>query len=133
MKISIAKVQHIGIPTGNLEKSKEFYERLGFVSVMSSTFDHEGEKGRVVMMKSNKVLIEIYQLPKQVAHQNGHGPINHIAFDVDDIEKVYGQLKRQNFFILEDAPVFLPFWKNGCKYFNILGPNGERLEFNQII
>jgi lactoylglutathione lyase len=27
----------------------------------------------------------------------------------------------------------LPFWKNGCKYFNITGPDGERLEFNQIL
>ena len=24
-------------------------------------------------------------------------------------------------------------WKNGCKYFNVLGPDGERLEFNQIL
>lgn len=35
--------------------------------------------------------------------------------------------------ILESAPVFLQFWKNGCKYFNIIGPDGERLEFNQVL
>jgi lactoylglutathione lyase len=34
---------------------------------------------------------------------------------------------------MEDKPVFLPFWKKGCKYFNILDPDGERLEFNQIL
>jgi lactoylglutathione lyase len=27
----------------------------------------------------------------------------------------------------------LAFWSKGCKYFNILGPDGERLEFNQIL
>ena len=37
------------------------------------------------------------------------------------------------FKVIEEAPVFLPFWKNGCKYFNITGPDGERLEFNQIL
>ena len=31
------------------------------------------------------------------------------------------------------AKVFLPFWKNGCNYLNITGPDGERLEFNQIL
>jgi hypothetical protein len=26
-----------------------------------------------------------------------------------------------------------PFWKNRCKYFIMTGPDGERLEFNQIL
>ncbi len=34
---------------------------------------------------------------------------------------------------IEAAPVKLDFWENGCMYFNILGPDGERLEFNQIL
>ena len=27
----------------------------------------------------------------------------------------------------------LPFWENGVKYFTILGPNREKLEFNQYL
>jgi hypothetical protein len=26
-------------------------------------------------------------------------------------------------------PVYLPFWEKGIKYFNVLGPDGERVEF----
>jgi len=42
-------------------------------------------------------------------------------------------LKETSIHIIEEQPVFLPFWEKGCKYFNILGPDGERLEFNQIL
>jgi lactoylglutathione lyase len=52
---------------------------------------------------------------------------------MDDIDQAYRELKDGGFRLIEKAPVFLPFWKNGCKYFNITGPDGERLEFNQIL
>lgn len=28
---------------------------------------------------------------------------------------------------------FLPFWANGVRFFNVLGPNGEKVEFGQIL
>ena len=65
--------------------------------------------------------------------QRKDGHVDHVAFDVDDIDLTFETLKQGGFTILEEAPVFLPFWKNGCKYFNITGPDGERLEFNQIL
>lgn len=52
---------------------------------------------------------------------------------MDDIDKAFRELKGNSFNILEETPVFFSFWKNGCKYFNITGPDGERLEFNQIL
>ncbi len=61
------------------------------------------------------------------------GHIDHVAFDVDDVDLTFKILKENNFIILENKPVFLNFWNKGCKYFNILGPDGERLEFNEII
>jgi lactoylglutathione lyase len=88
------------------------------------------------MMQSGDVIIEIYQMPELELdeirrRQNGH--VDHIAFDVDDIDAVFSELKSKHFTIVEEAPVFLPFWKHGCKYFNMIGPDGERLEFNQIL
>ncbi|MDP3180919.1 MAG: VOC family protein, partial [Bacteroidota bacterium] len=65
------------------------------------------------------------------ARQNGH--IDHITFDVSDIDQTFSTLRKNSFQIMEDQPVFLPFWEKGCKYFNILGPDGERLEFCQIL
>ena len=103
---------------------------------MHSSFDYNGGKGKVAMMKLNEIIIELYQMPenelKEIRERkNGH--IDHIAFDVDDIEETFKKLKQASFNILEETPVFLSFWKKGCKYFNITGPDGERLEFNQIL
>ena len=65
--------------------------------------------------------------------QRKDGRIDHIAFDVDDINETFDLLKNEGFSIIEEQPVFLNFWVKGCKYFYILGPDGERLEFCQIL
>jgi lactoylglutathione lyase len=88
------------------------------------------------MMKNGEVIIELYQLPEHKIKEirdRKDGHIDHITFDVNDIDLAYSTLKKASFHIIEEKPVFLPFWENGCKYFNILGPNGERLEFNQLL
>ena len=72
-----------------------------------------------------------YRVEEIRNRKNGH--IEHIAFDVDDIDTTFALMKVETFNILEEQPVFLSFWKNGCNYFNITGPDGERLEFNQIL
>jgi lactoylglutathione lyase len=136
MNLKLNHIQHIGIPVTKIKLSEAFYQRLGFKNVMASTFEYNGGKGIVAMMKLNNMVIELYQMPeselKEIRNrQNGH--IDHIAFDVDDIDATFTELKNASFSILEEQPVFLSFWKNGCKYFNITGPDGERLEFNQIL
>ncbi len=136
MNLKLKKIQHVGIPVTNLVRSEAFYTRLGFKNVMSSAFTHNGAQGKVVMMKQSSIMIEIYQLPD--AELNGirnrqDGRIDHIAFDVVEIDIVYDTLKNEGFKIFESAPVFLPFWKKGCKYFNMEGPDGERLEFCEIL
>jgi catechol 2,3-dioxygenase-like lactoylglutathione lyase family enzyme len=136
LNLKINHIQHIGIPVTDIKLSEVFYEKLGFKNVMSSTFEYNGDKGTVAMMRLDEMIIELYQMPgKELAEirsrKNGH--IDHIAFDVDDIDSTFQMLKNSGFSIIEQQPVFLSFWKNGCKYFNITGPDGERLEFNQIL
>jgi lactoylglutathione lyase len=136
MNLKLKQIQHIGIPVTNIARSVVFYQGMGFVNVMDSSFVFDGGAGLVVMMQSGEVIIELYQMPEKElveirGRKNGH--IDHIAFDVEDIDEVFDKLKTASFNIVEAAPVFLPFWKKGCKYFNITGPDGERLEFNQIL
>lgn len=136
MNFKINNIQHIGISVTDLKKSEAFYEKLGFANVMTSSFDYNGGKGNVSMMQSGTVIIEIYQMPEAelaAIRQRKDGHVDHIAFDVGDIDEAFENLKNADFNVIEEQPVFLPFWKNGCKYFNIKGPDGERLEFNQIL
>ena len=50
---------------------------------------------------------------------------------VDDIESAWEEVRMAGLAPLEDAIQFLPFWENGVRFFNLLGPNGETVEFSQ--
>ena len=136
MDLKIKSLQHIGIPVTDISRSALFYEKLGFKNVMAATFDYENDKGNVIMMKLVDIIVELYQMPSKELEEirkrtNGH--IDHIAFDVDNIDTTFSILKEAGFNIIEPQPMFLAFWQKGCKYFNMTGPDGERLEFNQIL
>lgn len=136
MKNLINHIQHIGLPVTDISNSVTFYQQMGFENVMQSPFQEDGQPGTCIMMKNKTIVIELYQLPEhklQEIRNRKDGHIDHITFDVDDIDFAFKTLKEASFKIIEEQPVFLPFWKNGCKYFNILGPDNERLEFNQIL
>ena len=136
INLPIRALQHVGIPVTDINRSIAFYARLGFSNVIQSPFGTKGAEGICVMMKREDIVIELYELPAgeitEISNRkNGH--IDHIAFDVPDIAQAFTTLKNAGFHIPENEPVFLHFWEKGCKYFYITGPDGERLEFNQIL
>ncbi len=132
----IEGIQHVGIPVTRLAVSEKFYERLGFKNVMKAGFPSEGGRGTAVMMENNGVILELYEMPRselQSIRERKDGHIDHIAFNVKDIEIVFNELRSAGLNIENDKPVFLDFWVKGCRYFTLIGPDGERLEFNQIL
>lgn len=137
VQLSINRLQHVGIPTVDIKLSEAFYQSLGFINVMQAPFNFEESHGTAIMMQLGDTIIELYQFPAgetlQQIQQRSNGHIDHIAFDVSDIDATFQTLKEASYNIIEEAPVFLQFWKNGCRYFNITGPCGERIEFNQIL
>ena len=94
MKFNINHLQHIGIPVTDLKRSETFYEQLGFRNVMDAGFDYKGGKGRVAMMQHGNIVIEIYQMPPEelaAIKNRKDGHVDHIAFDVDDIDRPDGE------------------------------------------
>jgi lactoylglutathione lyase len=130
-------LQHIGLPVTNLERSKAFYSELGFVEIMRTDLPRASEAIQVAMMHHEELTLELYQLEKeerQMIANRTDGHIDHIALDVMDIEQAYTEICAAGLEVLEeDAPVFLPFWDQGVKFFTIRGPDGEKVEFNQIL
>lgn len=129
-------IQHIGIPVSNLSASVQFYNQLGFESVMVGQFDHNHEIGNVQMMKRRDAVIELFMLPEgelKEIRKRKDGHIDHLAFDVSDVDKAFWDLKNAGFLISEKLPVSLTFWDKGCRYFTVIGPDQEKLEFNQIL
>lgn len=136
LHLSINKIQHVGIPVTDLERSIPFYHNLGFHIAMDSPFEYEGDQGRCIMLQQGEIVLELYQFPPHALdpiRQRKNGKVDHIAFDVVDITQTFETLMKHGITPIESEPVYLPFWKNGVKFFNILGPDGERLEFNQIL
>jgi lactoylglutathione lyase len=127
-------LQHIGVPVTDLAASKVFYGRLGFAEVMVRDLPFEQGTIHCVMFQRQGLIIEIYQLfgsELDEVGRRGHGHVDHIALDVADIDAAWHTVREAGFTPLEPAPVFLPFWEKGCRYFNIQGPDGEKIEFNQ--
>ena len=136
MHLTINNLQHVGIPVTNLDVSTAFYERLGFMNVMNAPFEIDGHEGRCTMMQRDAIVIELYQMPPGELEEiktRGNGRIDHIAFDVPDADEAMSILRSNGFHVVEEMPVKLNFWKNGVKFFFITGPDGERLEFNQVL
>jgi catechol 2,3-dioxygenase-like lactoylglutathione lyase family enzyme len=137
LKGNLHGLQHIGIPVTNLERSKAFYAQLGFVEIMRTDLPGVSEAIRVAMIRHEELTLELYQLnqeEREAISKRTDGPIDHIALDVMDIDQAYLDICKAGLEVVEDAaPVYLPFWDQGVKYFTIRGPDGEKIEFNQIL
>lgn len=128
LKQYITGLQHIGIPTNDIEETIRFYKKLGFETAFETVNEKADEK--VAFLKLGALVIETYE-NRQAALQNG--AVDHIALNVSDIEAVYRVANGENWCILDDEIQFLPFWENGVKFFTIMGPNKEKVEFSQYL
>ena len=117
-------LQHVGIPTNDIAKTIAFYEALGFRIVHRK--DNRGED--VAFLKMGDLVLETYQNHKAVGIS---GAIDHIALNVTDVEEARRIADKLKLDVIEEGQ--LPFWENGVRYFTVLGPNGERVEFNQYL
>ncbi|AOR24961.1 VOC family protein [Clostridium taeniosporum] len=117
---------HIGIPTKDIEKTKKFYNSLGFKTLME-TFNEEA-KEKVAFLQLNDMVLETYET-LNVAGKSG--AVDHIAISVNNIEDLFNEIKSRDYYLLHDSIQYLPFWDNGVKFFMIKGPSEEKIEFCQ--
>lgn len=128
MKEYITGIQHVGVPTKDMEATLDFYIRLGFSVAFETVNEANGAK--VVFLKQKNLVIEAYE---ETNVKMVTGAIDHVAIDVTDIEKVYEEICNMGLNTLQDEINFLPFWEKGVRFFSITGPNQERIEFNQVV
>ncbi len=119
-------VQHIGVPTNDIEQSAAFYKRLGFTVELDTVNEAAGE--RVVFLRLGNLVIETYENHCAVGKP---GAMDHIALDATDIDAAFAQAKAQGLHLLDEEVHFLPFWERGVRFFTVLGPNGEKVEYCQ--
>lgn len=121
-------IQHIGIPTNDIEKTIAFYKELGFETALQTINKEADEK--VAFLRLKTLVIETYE---NKAAKFESGAIDHVAINVNDIEEVYQYISEKKLNTTNDTIHFLPFWKNGVRFFTIEGPNMEKIEFSQYL
>ena len=120
---NVTGIQHLGIPTADLNKTIEFYQGLGF----EITWQNPGE---VAFLQNGTLVIETYAVD---APAMKNGAIDHVALNVKDIEAAWKDAQACGYETEDTAINFLPFFEKGVKYFTIIGPNREKVEFNQFL
>jgi len=126
LKEFVTGIQHFGIPTKDITKTAEFFQILGF----EKAFETDLDGTKVIFHKLNNIIVETYE--DNLATMKV-GAIDHIAIDVVNIEETYKVIKSKNLKILDDKIQFLPFWEKGVKFFTIIGPDQEKIEFSQML
>ncbi len=122
--MKLTGLDHIGIPTNDMEKSEAFYSELGFECV--GKYDLGGRFFAFYQLADVTIeLIPAAEIP------GTEGAVSHFAIGCDNIDEVYAFCKEKGYTILGDGIAAPPFWANGEKCFNILGPNDEKIEFCQ--
>lgn len=120
---NVTGIQHLGIPTADLNKTIEFYQGLGF----EVTWQNPGE---VAFLQNGTLVIETYAVD---APAMKNGAIDHVALNVKDIEAAWKDAQACGYETEDTAINFLPFFEKGVKFFTIIGPNREKVEFNQFM
>ncbi len=130
-------IQHLAIFTVDLKRSREFYEQFGFREKLATEMPADPEPLKIAFLELNGLTLELAEFSgetrKEIAERRD-GHIDHVALNVKDIDKAYAELTAKGFKTIEDpAPVFMDIWEKGTKYFTIQGPDGEKVEFSQIL
>lgn len=122
-------VQHIGIPTNDMNATVDFYERLGFTIAFETVLKEEN--CRVCFFKLGNLCIEAYENRQALMKT---GAIDHIAIDTSDIESAFEFAKEKGLKLLDTEIQSIPaFWANGVKFFKVEGPNHEVIEVCQML
>lgn len=124
IRTKITGIQHVGVPTDDIQKSILSYKGLGFGIVWQTINEQDGTS--VVFLQLGNLIMEVYE-NKQASMKSG--AIDHIALNVTDIDAVFSKIKELGYEMLDDNIRFLPFWEYGVRFFTIIGPNKEKIEF----
>ena len=135
MQENVMGMQHLGLPCLDMEKSMTWYtEVLGFEKIEEKVMPEDNI--HAAFLKKGNLVLEMYHLDEETmkeisARSDGH--IDHLALDVKDIQAAFEEMKKTGCTFLDEEIQTLPFFEKGVKFFTVLGPGGEKVEFNQFL
>ena len=121
-------LQHSGMIARDLDETIDFYtNKLGFELVGI----YPNGENRCAFLRLGHLTIETWEGEPAPMRT---GAINHWALDTPDIDAAYEHALEMGLKIRENSIQSIPtFWQHGIRYFNVIGPNQETIEFCQIL
>ena len=114
---NITGLQHIGIPSCDVKRSIQWYvNTLGFICIEEKIL---ADGTQAAFVKKGNLVLELYTRDEK---DRTEGRADHFALN-----------EQADCTILDDEIQILPFFEKGVRFFTILGPSGEKIEFNQMI
>lgn len=123
------KMGHIGLAVNDLETAVKWYVDVLGCELIGSFVTPGGVQAR--FLKCGDLVYEIF---RPLGGAAAPGKIDHFCFESTDIEADYAYCVEQGYSFEAEGIQSIPtFWDNGIKYFKILSPTGEAIEFCQIL
>jgi len=125
---------HLGIPVTDIDASVKFYKAFGFGVMMEATIPVGEEDIKITIVERGGLSLEFYRLlAADLPEIRGRkdGKIDHFAMGVRDVDRAFAELRAAGVKPIEDSPVDLPIGPKGVRFFNVRGPDGEKMELNQ--
>ena len=124
-KGNVTGLAHIGVMVKDMDKSIDFYKRLGFA------LDKEENVGiRLAFLSAGSCIIELVEMRDPA--QREAGVVDHIAVTVDDIDAAITNAIA-NGIQIDASTVRSMDILGGMKNVFFAGPDGERLEFVEYL
>ena len=93
IKENATGIQHIGIPTKDMDATIRFYESLGFERLYETRNKEEDDR-RVIFFQLHDLVLETYEVkdPKMVL-----GAIDHFSINVKDIDDAFRFINEEQY------------------------------------
>ena len=92
----INKVHHIAIICSDYQKSKKFYTEVLGLGIMREVYRENRQSFKLDLELNGTYIIELFSFPdppQRVSRPEATG-LRHLAFEVDDLEKVIAHLEK---------------------------------------
>ena len=100
----INKVHHIAIICSDYQKSKKFYTEVLGLKIIREVYRENRQSHKLDLELNGTYIIELFSFPdppQRVSRPEATG-LRHLAFEVDDLEKIMAHLEKFN---IESEPI----------------------------